>query len=817
MAERLDVLIVTAVKDEWEAVRKVDAANGAWALRTASTGLEMAVRSFSVTGGALRFGVTQALGMGGPEAVIAVAQLIPEHSVRCLAMCGVCAGRRGESELGDVIIADRLWQYDTGSREARADGPHEQGDIEMYRIAPPEWKQAAERFEIDQTAAWLGLRPQTYEAQGNWILERRLKDVDPTSEPDAETRCANFDKTLERLWRMGFLESGTLDLTETGKKHIQKVLLVNGKKLPRPKTLKALVGPIASGNRLMKDSEIFARLSETVRKVLGVEMEAAAVGALGHARRLPFLVVMKAVMDHADEDKSDNFKPFAARASAECLVAFLRQNLPPVQEPTTPRPPPVPEEPTPQQPQTRDAVRRAVLEELIRAVATREDALSVAAELPALARPGLPRFHATTPEAYWRALFEAMDPSLMPQWFDVLLANAVRIFPGNRAFELHAPAPEPQPKQVVTITLELQEEDDDPEVAALCKLASDLATARHHRKVKVLVTKGSTRMHLSFEGMSREEADAIMGELQRTLPASVRAQARVFHEDHTFHDYYMDPLYAEGPDGQRFELDHVRASTRVGDIAQGVMGEYSDAFWPTDKKGHQAPPTVDVRHPSGEVQRLHSDQTLHDAGVRPHDTLSVFPERRAGSVNPFLRAESLTVVRNQILDFATSHPGFEVAANSQDIPTEYLFRFRAPGYAPGSPPRLIDRHEVLLVTPPEFPVKAPQAYWQHDIFHPNVHAATGLVCLGVLADSYKPGLHFGTVCQMLIDMASYRNYALDEGYNQEAARWALSDEGQRAILAIGGRSREEVLSLPEEITGVSARPARKVSLRKVGP
>ena len=37
---------------------------------------------------------------------------------------------------------------------------------------------------------------------------------------------------------------------------------------------------------------------------------------------------MKGVMDHADPDKSDNFKAFAARASAECLIQFVRENLP---------------------------------------------------------------------------------------------------------------------------------------------------------------------------------------------------------------------------------------------------------------------------------------------------------------------------------------------------------------------------------------------------------------------------------------------------------------------------------------------------------
>ncbi len=38
-------------------------------------------------------------------------------------------------------------------------------------------------------------------------------------------------------------------------------------------------------------------------------------------------------MDHADNFKSDNFKNFAAAASAECLIAFLRGNLPPEHDP----------------------------------------------------------------------------------------------------------------------------------------------------------------------------------------------------------------------------------------------------------------------------------------------------------------------------------------------------------------------------------------------------------------------------------------------------------------------------------------------------
>ena len=331
---RADVLVVTAVPEEHQAVLEAGGGPGAWTERAGPMGLPVAFREFDVEGGgSLTLAVTQALTMGGPGAVIAAATALTTYDVRCLAMCGVCAGRRGDVALGDVIIADRVWQYDTGKRKAgTVDGERvveEQQDIEMYRLHPPAWKQAAERFQLDPAAAWLGLRPRSYEAQGDWILERVLRGADPTTDADSQTKCADLDKALTRLWKKGLLADGTLDLTETGRKHIQRVLLLNRNALPEPKRLEVHVGPIASGNQVMQDDEVFERLAASVRKVLGVEMEAAAIGMLTHTAGLESSVVMKAVMDHADADKSDNFKPFAARASAECLLAFVKQHVPP--------------------------------------------------------------------------------------------------------------------------------------------------------------------------------------------------------------------------------------------------------------------------------------------------------------------------------------------------------------------------------------------------------------------------------------------------------------------------------------------------------
>src|SRR5437867_3630717 len=80
--ERIDVLIVTAVPEEYAAVLAVDTGalpGRAWEPRKASTGLEISVRPFEAAGGGLLWvAVTQALGMGGVEAVSAAGPLLRE-------------------------------------------------------------------------------------------------------------------------------------------------------------------------------------------------------------------------------------------------------------------------------------------------------------------------------------------------------------------------------------------------------------------------------------------------------------------------------------------------------------------------------------------------------------------------------------------------------------------------------------------------------------------------------------------------------------------------------------------------------------------
>lgn len=392
------------------------------------------------------------------------------------------------------------------------------------------------------------------------------------------------------------------------------------------------------------------------------------------------------------------------------------------------------------------------------------------------------------PYDWWRSVCVRVLADRGPDAMIALLSHVADRNPGHAVFRnaLTQLQVKPSPistERVSVVAITIRGETSDAQalskIAQIQMLAQSLGLPMQFE----LSSRGSIQARFSFR--TAEEAQRFVEEAASRYPDLSPELTDINH-----HDYWMDPLYAEGPDGSHYQLDHVPASSRVGDVAQSVTQMFQDTFWPRGKAPVKA--VVDLAGAEGTGRRLNPDDTLHEAGVRPHNTLRVHPEAQAGAVDPFLRYESLALVRNQIRDFARANPGFRVQANSAEVATEYLFRFDAPSFAPGEPPVPIDHHEVLLILGPDFPMEGPLAFWQHPIFHPNVAADSGVVCLGVLRESYRPGLHFGEVCQMLIDMAAFRNYVVHEGFNAEAAQWAVSPEGQAAIVARGGRSLLEL-------------------------
>jgi hypothetical protein len=296
---------------------------------------------------------------------------------------------------------------------------------------------------------------------------------------------------------------------------------------------------------------------------------------------------------------------------------------------------------------------------------------------------------------------------------------------------------------------------------------------------------------LYLNGADTEQAHQLSTALFATLNGRLLRRPTVVADQ--IRDYLIGRLLVEGPDEGRYEFNGVPASTPVRDIARALMAEYDDEVWPRDRQGQARAAVVNHVQPNGASRRLPPDSTLHQSGIGEGNTLRVSPESTAGAmVDAQVRDEALARARAQVLAYADGHPGFEVSANAAQAPTEYVFRFRAPGWGPprvaDAEPEPVDEHEVYLLLSPDFPVFAPLAIWQTEIFHPNVHAQNGKVCLGALEDHYRPGIDFGEICQMLVDIAGYQNYEVREGYNMEAQEWAVSPEGQRLIESRGGQS-----------------------------
>jgi hypothetical protein len=264
-----------------------------------------------------------------------------------------------------------------------------------------------------------------------------------------------------------------------------------------------------------------------------------------------------------------------------------------------------------------------------------------------------------------------------------------------------------------------------------------------------------------------------------------------------FRDYFIDEINIEGPDQSQSVAENVPASTTFGELAAAFIHQNSDSA--TTSEGTHA--VVDVVDPqSGATRRQRPESTLHDGNIQNGDTVHIAHQARAAGINPLLREEALTRVLIQVLAYADAHdPDFQVSYNAVHAPTEYLFRIHAPGWGPPpgggtGNPSPVDEHEVLLLMPADFPVKAPEAYWQSPVFHPNIDLKTGKVCLGVLETGWRPAMDFAELCQMLVEIAGYQNYSLENGYNTDALKWARSEEGQAAIVARGGESKLQVLA-----------------------
>lgn len=89
----------------------------------------------------VRFALARLAGHEGFLGVDEAVSLIDQLKPSVIAMCGICAGIRGEVEVGDVIVADAIVHYELRRRDDATDDPRFDSQL-VYRLAP-RWRTLA--------------------------------------------------------------------------------------------------------------------------------------------------------------------------------------------------------------------------------------------------------------------------------------------------------------------------------------------------------------------------------------------------------------------------------------------------------------------------------------------------------------------------------------------------------------------------------------------------------------------------------------------------------------------------------------------------
>jgi nucleoside phosphorylase len=323
-ADGVDVLVITALALEFEAARAV-AGVERWT-ECDQDGDAPYLIGVHVDRQGIRRSVALARPdrMGGRVTGPFATALVEKLHPTCLAMSGICAGNPKVTGLGDVIVAEVAYEYDEGkTTEDGFDPDHRQIPLDRR------WVRAAQEFSPADLPSH---GPATAREAETWLLEALLAGTDPREHPARDRYLPGPAWSLvpAALAERGLIARsarGGWRLTSAGREYI-KTFRYDVVDCPQRLPYAVVTGPMASGSGVVSDGRTWKRLRAAgVRTVAGMEMEAATIATVAQSRRVPFWLIAKGVVDHADPRKDDRYQRFAARNSAEVLFALLTRLL----------------------------------------------------------------------------------------------------------------------------------------------------------------------------------------------------------------------------------------------------------------------------------------------------------------------------------------------------------------------------------------------------------------------------------------------------------------------------------------------------------
>lgn len=213
--------------------------------------------------------------MGMPAAATLATKLIYLYAPKLVAMCGICAGIKGQ--IGDILVPDILWDYGSGKRSIDVRKKQGQEDL-SEKFAPYRHPESISNLlirdviELSDDGAYLG----------------EIQKAFPVSE----------------RWK-GF-----------------------------PSKLSVRVGPYASGAAVVANERVLDEIKAQDGKLIGFDMEAyGVVYACNNCStsHRPLCLIVKSISDYGDSKKGSKLKDahqkYAAHTSARYLVRLIENEI----------------------------------------------------------------------------------------------------------------------------------------------------------------------------------------------------------------------------------------------------------------------------------------------------------------------------------------------------------------------------------------------------------------------------------------------------------------------------------------------------------
>lgn len=258
---KIDIAIVTAVKtefdafysrkEEWEAVEIDDDSN-----------LYFTMEYPNKSGHNLKVLLVRLPMMGMVPAADVTHRIISKFHPFCIIMSGFCGGNKKEVKPGDIIVAEKAWDYGSGSMENVID----ENKQNIISFAPAPVQISADRMIIKEF--------------NKYALNEELKNT-------IRKQCdyTKFDRTID-----------------------------------------IHIGGMATGAAVIKNEDFINKyIVPANRKYIGIDMETYGMyyAADHFANASIKFVSIKSVSDGADKYKSDEFQEFCARLAANLTNYFI--------------------------------------------------------------------------------------------------------------------------------------------------------------------------------------------------------------------------------------------------------------------------------------------------------------------------------------------------------------------------------------------------------------------------------------------------------------------------------------------------------------